>query len=175
MNEIPRERQQERQIPKLSDDAEAEEREAVCNCRENETLISTVILKRREHEATVGTCSWQAAPDFANLAETGLGVGSLHFAATSTHWVVFVRVLPNSENLKMASEGLDKVSERGGVEGRGGGGDGGGGRFHLYRWRTMKTADFSHSMNQSLCWWMYLDQRGELAHRQMLEQRRGQT
>ena len=26
------------------------------------------------------------ARDFANLAETGLGVGSLHFAATSTHW-----------------------------------------------------------------------------------------
>ena len=116
MNEIPREREKS-QIQKLSDDAEAEEREAVCNCKENETPISTLILKQREHEARVSTCSWQAAPDFANLAETGLGVGSLHFAATSTHWVVFVRVLPNSENLKMASDGLDKVSERGGVEG----------------------------------------------------------
>ena len=86
MNEILRERQQERQIQKLSDDAEAEEREAVGNCKENETLISTVILKRREHEATVSTCAKQAAPDFAKLAEAGLGVGSLHFAATSTHW-----------------------------------------------------------------------------------------
>ena len=47
MNEIPRERQHESQIPKLSDDAEAEEREAVCNCKENETLISTLILKQR--------------------------------------------------------------------------------------------------------------------------------
>ena len=68
---------------------------------------------------------------------------------------------------------LKDFKERGGVQGRGGGD--GGGRFHLYRWRTTKTADFSHSTNQSLCWWMYLDQRGELAHPQMLEQRRGQT
>ena len=112
MNEIPREREQESQIQRLSDDAEAEEREAVCNCKENETLISTLILKRMEHEATVGMCPRQAAPDFANLAEAGLGMESLHFAATSTHWVVFVRVLPNSENLNMASERLDKVSER---------------------------------------------------------------
>ena len=82
MNEIPRERQQESQIQKLSDDAEAEEREAVGNCKENETLISTLILKQREHEARVSTCPRQAAPDFANLAEAELGVGSLHFAAT---------------------------------------------------------------------------------------------
>ena len=118
MNEIPRERQQESQIQQLSDDVEAEEPEPVCNCKENETLISTLILKHREHEATVSTCAKQAAPDFANFVEAELGVGSLHFAATSTHWVVFVWVLPNSENLKMASEGLDKVSERGGVGGR---------------------------------------------------------
>ena len=59
--------------------------------------------------------------------------------------------LPSLENLKMTSERLDKVSERGGVQGRGGGGEVGS-RFHLYRWRTMKTADLSHSMNQSLCW-----------------------
>ena len=31
---------------------------------------------------------------------------------------MFVMVLPNSENLNMAPEGLDKVSERGRVEGR---------------------------------------------------------
>ena len=86
---------------------------------------------------------------------------------------MFVLVLPNSENLNMASERLDKVSERGGVAGREGGEVGR--RFHLYRWRTMKTADFSHSTNHSLWWWMYLDQLGELVHRQMLGQRRGQT
>ena len=47
------------------------------------TLLPTLILKKREQEATMNACSRQVVPDFTNLAETGLGVTSLHFVAMS--------------------------------------------------------------------------------------------
>ena len=63
--------------------ANAGEQEDPSKDKEKVTLFSSLILKWREQEATLNVCTRQVVLDFTNLAETGLGVESLHFAAIS--------------------------------------------------------------------------------------------
>ena len=82
-NDNIRERQQESEASQLVGHAKTTEQEAASKDKENVTLFPTLIVKWREQEATVNVRSRQVVLDFTDLAETGLGVESLHFAAFS--------------------------------------------------------------------------------------------